>query len=245
MKNLLSIGMQNTLTYFCKNHSHNCWEVTLYVEGEGINVTAGKDIYFKKGTIICQPPDLEHKDISKNGYKNIFFCVENFPFSAQNPLVFNDTPNFDFYNIVKQMYYEFHHRLEHKLITDALLNVLLQYLIILADSTDKSYLVECFKRELVNNLSNPFYDITASVKSLPVCPDHFRRIFKEDTGKTPVQYLLEIRIAYAKDLLQNSTLSVKNIAQMCGFDDPYYFSRIFKKNTNMSPSKYATTIKSN
>jgi len=238
MKNLISIGMQNTLTHFYKNHSHNCWEVTLYVEGEGVNVTAGKEIYFKKGTIICQPPELEHKDISEKGYKNIYFCVENFPFNQQNPLVFNDTPNSDFYNIVKQMYYEFHYRSQHKLITDALLNVLQQYLIVLANSTNKNYYVECFKRELLNNLSNPFYDISASIKSQPICTDHFRRLFKEDTGKTPVQYLLGIRIDYAKDLLRNSTLNVKSISQMCGFDDPYYFSRVFKKLTGKSPENW-------
>lgn len=238
MNNLISIGIQNTLTYHYKNHSHIYWEVTYYFEGEGINVTAGQEIYFKKGTIICQPPELEHRDISEKGYKNIYFCVENFPFSTTTPLVFNDTANADFYTIVKQLYYEFYYRSKHKIITDALLNVLQQYLAVLANSSEKNYYVECFKRELVNNLSNPCYDIAQAVHQLPLCSDHFRRLFKEDTGQTPVQYLLRIRVDYAKELFKNSTLNVKSVAQMCGFDDPYYFSRVFKKLTGASPEKW-------
>ena len=236
MNNLINIGMQNNLTYRFQKHVHKYWEITYYFEGSGKNITENRDIYFQKGTIVCQPPGMIHEDITETGYKNIYFCVENFALAQPTPLILNDTPNSDFLYILRQLYYEFYYRPTHKLVTNAILNVLQQYMFILAnDSAKSNFYVECFKRELVNNLSNCFFNVADALESVPLCKDHFRRLFKADTGTTPVEYLNRIRINYAKELLENSTLSVKNIAQMCGFDDQYYFSRVFKKQTGESP----------
>ncbi len=54
----------------------------------------------------------------------------------------------------------------------------------------------------------------------------------------PKTYLQMIRIAHAKNLLVNSSKSVTEVGQLCGYGDAYYFSRIFKKYCGMSPQQW-------
>ncbi|MYM62317.1 GlxA family transcriptional regulator [Pseudomaricurvus sp. HS19] len=71
----------------------------------------------------------------------------------------------------------------------------------------------------------------------------FNRRFKNATGKTPLQYLQEIRIDMAKDLLQTSNLSVSEIAYKVGYQDMGHFSSLFKKLLSTTPSDYRTTVR--
>ncbi|MBN1780543.1 AraC family transcriptional regulator [bacterium] len=65
----------------------------------------------------------------------------------------------------------------------------------------------------------------------------FRRMFRHYTGLPPIQYFLQLKLNKAKDLLVSTSLSVKEIAVICGFDSQYYFSKFFKKRTGMSPGQ--------
>ena len=65
------------------------------------------------------------------------------------------------------------------------------------------------------------------------------RYFKEIFGKTPVQYIIELKLNSAKELFLNSPqLSIKNVANELGFEDQHYFSRIFTKYMGETPSEY-------
>lgn len=65
---------------------------------------------------------------------------------------------------------------------------------------------------------------------------HFCRLFKQITGETAVEYINNLRINKAMELLQKSGLTITEIALSCGFNDSNYFSRVFKKNKGISPS---------
>lgn len=67
---------------------------------------------------------------------------------------------------------------------------------------------------------------------------HFRAVFKSETGTSPHQYQLEVRMNTARSLLANSQASVSDIADRLGFSSVYYFSRLFKKRTGLSPTDY-------
>lgn len=67
---------------------------------------------------------------------------------------------------------------------------------------------------------------------------YFRKMFKKYTGISPKQYLIQLKIIRAKELLLNSDLAVKEIAFELGFQSVFYFSRIFKEKTSMTPSNY-------
>ncbi|MCE5168601.1 helix-turn-helix domain-containing protein [Paenibacillus profundus] len=64
------------------------------------------------------------------------------------------------------------------------------------------------------------------------------RAFKRKTGMTPGEYLTNVRVQRAKDLLSMSHHSIKDVAQGVGFQDELYFSRVFKKSAGLSPTIY-------
>lgn len=73
---------------------------------------------------------------------------------------------------------------------------------------------------------------------LNLSPYYFSKLFKEETGMTFMEYLTNLRLDRAKDLLKNSNLTMKEICSDIGYGDPNYFSRIFKKNLGMTPTEY-------
>jgi AraC-like DNA-binding protein len=71
-----------------------------------------------------------------------------------------------------------------------------------------------------------------------VSESYLGRIFKNVTGKAPIDYLIDIRINKAKNLLLDG-LSVSETSHLVGFNDIYYFSRAFKKHEGISPSAFS------
>ena len=72
---------------------------------------------------------------------------------------------------------------------------------------------------------------------------YFSTLFKKETGQNFVDYLTELRISKAKELLCGDVLSVQDVAEMVGYSDLKYFSRLFKKATGVSPSDYKKLYK--
>ena len=70
---------------------------------------------------------------------------------------------------------------------------------------------------------------------------HFRRLFKQVFGTSPVKFIRNRRIDHACALLRTSKLSVKEISQQCGFSDTSFFSRVFRSVTGQTPASYRHT----
>ena len=66
----------------------------------------------------------------------------------------------------------------------------------------------------------------------------FIRSFKQYTHATPMQYLVERRMANAQMLLETTGYNITEIGNLVGYDNPLYFSRVFKKQKGVSPSEY-------
>lgn len=62
--------------------------------------------------------------------------------------------------------------------------------------------------------------------------------FTKTTGVSPRQYIIQTRIEKAMELLNSTSLSIQEISDMIGYDNPLYFSRLFKKTIGISPSEY-------
>ncbi|MDE6319012.1 MAG: AraC family transcriptional regulator, partial [Lachnospiraceae bacterium] len=71
-----------------------------------------------------------------------------------------------------------------------------------------------------------------------ISPYYFSKIFKEDVGEGFVEYLTGLRMDRARELLNTTEYSMKEICSMVGYADPNYFSRIFKKNVGVTPTEY-------
>lgn len=68
--------------------------------------------------------------------------------------------------------------------------------------------------------------------------NYFQKTFKDCTGVTPNNYLLQVRIKRAKQYLEKSSCPISDIADACGFSSNTYFSYVFKQLTGISPSQY-------
>lgn len=79
-------------------------------------------------------------------------------------------------------------------------------------------------------------------KSLNISYSGFRRAFKEFTGTSPSQYMMELKLNEAKLLLSTTSQSVKNISYSLNFENPEYFSVFFKKRTGITPIEYRNAV---
>jgi two-component system, response regulator YesN len=71
---------------------------------------------------------------------------------------------------------------------------------------------------------------------------HFSAVFSQETGQTFKEYLTEVRIKKAKELLRMTALRSADIAYQVGYNDPHYFSSVFKKHTGLSPIEFRSQV---
>ena len=82
------------------------------------------------------------------------------------------------------------------------------------------------------------WDFFKEASSLGVSYPHFRRIFRQHTGFSPVNYLIKCRLQNAAWLLLHSSDQIRAISEKCGISDEFYFSRLFRKYYNLPPKSY-------
>lgn len=91
------------------------------------------------------------------------------------------------------------------------------------------------------NAENIGFSVTDLACGLGISGAHLRRLFKEEYGMTPKEYLTQYRLKQAKSLLQTGYFSVKEVAFRSGFGDEKYFATVFKKYCGIPPSRYEQT----
>lgn len=79
--------------------------------------------------------------------------------------------------------------------------------------------------------------IEGMAQSLGYHRAHLSKAFKQRTGRSPKQYLMQVRLEQAKTLLEG-TLTVEQVASAVGFKDALYFSKLFRRWAGLSPTEY-------
>ena len=82
-------------------------------------------------------------------------------------------------------------------------------------------------------------DIAASIN---MSYSNFRKLFKQYTGITPHQYMLQLRLSKIKDLLSNTEMPIQEIAMKLNFESADYFSYFFRSKTGINPLSYRKEI---
>lgn len=93
-------------------------------------------------------------------------------------------------------------------------------------------ITEYFEKNYMNDIS-----LNTISKNMYLSPVYISKVFKELMDDSPINYLIKIRLSKAKELLETEKLTIKTVAKMVGYDDPYYFSKLFKKHYGIPPTK--------
>lgn len=105
-------------------------------------------------------------------------------------------------------------------------------------SSNKNYVVHRIMTYIDEHFTQKI-SLDQIAKNMYLSPVYISKIFKEETGDSPINYLIKIRMERAKDMLINpDETSVKNIATRVGYEDAYHFSKLFKKHYGVSPLNY-------
>ncbi len=94
------------------------------------------------------------------------------------------------------------------------------------------------------NLSDPALSNEMLAQELNISEVYMRKLFLKQFKRTPKQYILDMRMQLAKQLLVESPFTVSAISEKCGFTNPYHFCRTFKQRTGLSPTQYAAKNRS-
>lgn len=236
---------QDKTFYDYPQHCHELWEVLMNIEGCGTATIDGEKYPFRPGTIFCIRPGVMHSKQAENGFLDGSILVRDFCFESDpdNVLVFQDDDRQSFYSLFKLTHgypldpvSDIYAERFLRNILDAMQNLLRHW----RDQPCKNSEVLRVRKILADHVSDPDFDINAVIGNTSYSPNHFRKLFKEQCGCSPLRYYSQLKIQMAKQqiLHYKTVLSIDEIARRCGFADPFYFSRVFKKITGLSPMQF-------
>jgi AraC-like DNA-binding protein len=218
--------------------SHSHWEISCAVLGKGF--LDGERIYeVSDGTIFLIPPGYRHLEKSKFLLDCIWVGLQG------NALKFLEEK---LYKIQDHAATEILIRLwrraqqKNSLVGMELDGILLEFFgtfqrLMSSEEQFQDHSIEKLLEYLNKNFHKPIR-IKEMAEHLCCSEGHLQRTFKQFTGKTPLEYLKHIRMNNALRFIQESTISIHDIAFLIGFNDPLYFSRQFKKFWKRPPSAF-------
>ena len=91
---------------------------------------------------------------------------------------------------------------------------------------------------LHQHLDDPNVRVESLAERCDFHPRYFAKMFREAYGVSPKQYLTQLRMERARELILSNRYSVSQVAQMTGFREIYHFSKVFKEENGVSPTEY-------
>jgi len=119
---------------------------------------------------------------------------------------------------------------------------IMDYLFIVGKQTEDSnpmvsQALDYMERHYASNLS-----ISDIASNIGITPSHLSRIFKVEVGKSPIEYLTELRVTTSKTLLKEQGKSLQQISESIGYNDAQTFIRTFKKMEGITPGEYRKKV---
>lgn len=220
---------------------HNHWELFVVFKGKGQLKGINETIELRKYCICLIPPNEKHAEISDETVDSIWMGLKGSFFNQFDGTKIHSISSKDMAGSVEQMWLKCIKSFEpigpeldgH---VHAALGLFLRLL-----STTETYSHETTIKDILlyinQNYSNDL-NIALLSNKFGYSESYFYRIFKRYVGLSPVDYITNMRINNAIKLLKNSSLSIKEISQKVGYNDPLYFSRLFHKKIGQSPKKF-------
>ena len=214
---------------------------TFYIDEKSIVAPAGSFVLYAPGE--CQHHAYEGNKTAEFYY--VHFRCESLPahISLESSRVYSLSPDAAFSSIFEEILEETLQKKPHyeQLCISCLLRIFALIMREIAESdTSLSGQWRSVARAIQYMRRYPNVNLRLADYADMCCISkfHFARIFKEVTGDTPLNYRNKIRIELAKELLENSYLSVCEISESLGFTSAAYFSDSFRRFVGIPPSEY-------
>ncbi|MBO7149545.1 MAG: helix-turn-helix domain-containing protein [Clostridia bacterium] len=222
---------------------HKDYEIIYYASGNGKLSINDKFFNVEKGDIVLVPPNVKHGStsfgnlsyLSMLGNADGLIHLENFA-------IFKDNQRGDGLALMQMIQanrygdQEYFNSLCLAFIHFVLKNVKL--------STPIEKAINTIKSQITASLHDSNLDVTYLLNQSGYAEDYIRAHFRKIVGKTPIEFLTELRIKDAISLIKiyQNTMALTDVAISSGFDDYIYFSRKFKQVVGVSPSVYKKSI---
>ncbi|MFP7442905.1 AraC family transcriptional regulator [Bacillus infantis] len=234
-------------------HKHEAAEILFIKDGTADFVLNGQTFTVNRGDLLLINSNMEHGILSnvKDHIKGFSLTISKLHLDGLPKgffIPFEDSPilkvqeyHITFNKYIEDIHEEFQN---NELGSDEIITSLLKTLIIkilrIIHSTNsdqntsisdkvKKYIIENFNRDIsLTELANVVF----------VNPYHLAHTFKNETGISPIQYLITHRIEVAKTMLLSTNLPIREIAFNVGYPNANYFNLLFKKFTGHSPGKF-------
>lgn len=231
-------------------HSHDMWELILTSAGHGDIVVEDKQYAFYPGSLLCVPPGRVHYNTAREDYVHIAIRIRDFVSPAGETVqTFQDDVEKTFETIAGILLRVFFGREPaRELLLNSLYDSLYGLLVRWSEPQQRNEEVELVKNVMIANFSDPEFHAASATTNIHYSTDYFRKLFRQETGMTPPQYLTGLRIQYAKKLLGSSGTGqerISDIALRSGFYDARYFARVFKALQGVTPQEYRAWVRSN
>ena len=195
------------------------------------------------GTILIVPPGVGHGSFCEGEIQRIYIRGEfRQSFSFTEPVLLRDNERSEGVRLARLLY---ENRFGNNEYLHALCTAFVQFLLMhmeVEDSLGRAV------REVVLRLTHHFADADLNVgevlRGSGYAVDYIRAHFRRITGRTPVEFLTDVRIRHACFLMEfdGGALTMAQIAEQCGYTDYVYFSKKFKALMGLSPRAYRAAL---
>ncbi|MBQ9047145.1 MAG: AraC family transcriptional regulator [Solobacterium sp.] len=243
MNDIIYVG-KHAITYSVTKHLHKNWELIYCTSGRGELVFQDRILPYAENSVAVIPPLIPHTNVGKNSFTNIHVMLGETTLGYTEPFVITAAENGFLRNAFSAAFY---YHSNGGVESAALLPIYGQLIVSTIETTGSgdvktNYLVRQIADQILKYYPDPNYDLNSYLESLSFSTEYLKRVFKQEMGLTPRQYMTEKRLENAAKNLSmlgvGDGMNISQIAHQCGFSDPLYFSKLFKRKYGVSPKNY-------
>lgn len=240
MNNITYVG-KHALTWTVSRHFHRDWELIFCTGGRGEVLFADRVLSYSVNDVAIIPPMVPHSNVSPEGFTNIHLNLADAAFAFTEPLTVRADSNGFLLNAFAAAFYYWSESAGGRSLLPSYGQLIAAFLSQYQPARRRSETVQRIEDNILQHYPDCAYDLNAYLSSLPFNTEYLKKMFKRETGRTPLQYLTDKRLENAASTLAAfcGKGNISETARMCGFGDPLYFSRLFKKKYGVSPRSYA------
>lgn len=240
-------------------HHHDFFEISIILQGDSLYLIDGEWRTVRSGDVLMFNPGVDHaeKQLINTYSHQLHIGIKNFKlygleenhFPTNGSLLSIQDNQLKVFDKAWQLIEEFNqqqtnfHFIGRALVMEMMI-LLLRSLEKEEQFQDPAHANQSDRMNQVVQLITTYmennYAKEISIEQLAtlyyVSPTYLSKIFKDLTGVSPINYLIQIRLKNAHQMLEKQDLTVKEVAKAVGYEDAYHFSKSFKKHFGISPS---------